>query len=66
MHRIYDKKRRGQLVPSFYKQNLMREKVTQLLNEALKEHTHLFLIDMEIAADNKIAVIIDGDQGSKS
>jgi len=41
----------------------MREKVTQLLNEALKEHTHLFLIDMEIAADNKIAVIIDGDKG---
>ena len=41
----------------------MREKVTQLLNEALKEHTHLFLIDMEIASDNKIAVIIDGDQG---
>ena len=41
----------------------MRDKVTQLLNEALKEHTHLFLIDMEIASDNKIAVIIDGDQG---
>ena len=63
MHRNYDEKRRGQLVPSFYNQNLMREKVTQLLNEALKEHTHLFLIDMEIASDNKIAVIIDGDQG---
>ena len=43
----------------------MREKVTQLLNEALKEYTHLFLIDMEIASDNKIAVIIDGDQGVK-
>ena len=63
MYRIYDKKRRGQLVPSFCKQNLMREKVAQLLNEALKEHTHLFLIDMEISSDNKIAVIIDGDKG---
>jgi ribosome maturation factor RimP len=41
----------------------MREKVTPLLNEALKEHTHLFLIDMEIASDNKITVIIDGDEG---
>jgi len=65
LHRNYDEKRRGQLVPSFYNQNLMREKVTQLLNEALKEYTHLFLIDMEIASDNKIAVIIDGDQGVK-
>tara|TARA_B100000787_G_scaffold81298_1_gene59980 strand:+ start:162 stop:626 length:465 start_codon:yes stop_codon:yes gene_type:complete len=41
----------------------MREKVTPLLNEALKEHTHLFLIDIEIASDNKITIIIDGDQG---
>ncbi|MFT5255666.1 MAG: ribosome maturation factor RimP [Patiriisocius sp.] len=63
LHRIYDEKKRGQLVPSFYNQNLMREKVTPLLNEALKEHTHLFLIDMEIASDNKITVIIDGDEG---
>ena len=63
LHRIYDEKRRGQLVPSFYNQNLMREKVTQLLNEALKQHSHLFLIDLDIASDNKIAVIIDGDKG---
>ena len=63
LHRIYDEEKRGQLVPSFYNQNLMREKVTPLLNEALKEHTHLFLIDMEIASDNKITVIIDGDEG---
>ena len=41
----------------------MKEKVTRLLHEALKEHPDLFLIDMEIAADNKIAVIIDGDKG---
>ena len=41
----------------------MREKVTQLLNEALKQQSHLFLIDLDIASDNKIAVIIDGDKG---
>lgn len=41
----------------------MREKVTQLLHEALKEHSHLFLIDLDIASDNKIAIIIDGDKG---
>ena len=27
----------------------MKEKVTRLLHEALKEHPHLFLIDMDIA-----------------
>lgn len=63
MHRNYDEKRRGQLVPSFYNQILMKEKVTRLLHEALKEHPHLFLIDMDIAIDNKIAIVIDGDQG---
>jgi ribosome maturation factor RimP len=43
----------------------MREEVTQLLDKALEEHPHLFLIELDIAADNKIAVILDGDTGVK-
>ncbi|MFT7073610.1 ribosome assembly cofactor RimP [Patiriisocius sp. Uisw_017] len=41
----------------------MREKVTQLVNDALTEHPDLFLIDLVISADNKIAVVLDGDHG---
>jgi ribosome maturation factor RimP len=41
----------------------MREKVAELLNEALKEKESLFLIDLSISEANQIRVIIDGDQG---
>lgn len=44
---------------------MMREKVTQLLNDALKEHQDLFLIDMSITPDNQITVTLDGDNGVK-
>ncbi len=43
----------------------MREKVTTLLNEALAENPSLFLIDLDITGDNKIVVILDGDEGVK-
>lgn len=43
----------------------MQEKVTQLLEKALKENPSLFLIDMEIRPGNQIRVTIDGDQGVK-
>lgn len=43
----------------------MREKVTNLLNEALAEHPSLFLIDLEITPDNSIRVVLDGDEGVK-
>lgn len=39
------------------------EKVVHLVNEALAENDSLFLIDLKISPDNKIKVIVDGDQG---
>ena len=43
----------------------LKDKVHSLLEEALKEHTSLFLIDCKIHPDNSIEIIIDGDQGVK-
>ncbi|WP_242130762.1 ribosome assembly cofactor RimP [Aestuariivivens marinum] len=37
--------------------------VEDLLNKALIERNDLFLIDFTISSDNKIKIIIDGDQG---
>ena len=37
--------------------------VENLLNDALNERSDLFLIELKISSDNKIKVIIDGDQG---
>lgn len=37
--------------------------VKSLINAGLEERTDLFLIDLKIGADNKIGVVIDGDQG---
>ncbi len=41
----------------------MREKVAQLLKNALDENKSLFLIDLNISEDNQIRVILDGDKG---
>lgn len=41
----------------------MKERVQELVAEALKKNTSLFLIDLTITEDHKIKVIIDGDQG---
>ena len=41
----------------------MRERVQELVTEALDKNTSLFLIDLTITEDHKIKVIIDGDQG---
>lgn len=41
----------------------MRSKVTQLLEKVLEENKELYLIDLSISQDNKISVIIDGDNG---
>lgn len=43
----------------------MRNEVVQLLNEALDKNPSLFLIDLEITADNQIRVTLDGDTGVK-
>jgi len=41
----------------------MKEKVKELLNQALEENKSLFLIDFSITEGNQIRVIIDGDNG---
>ena len=41
----------------------MREKVVELLKEALEQKHGLFLIDLNISEANQIRVIIDGDKG---
>ena len=41
----------------------MRGRVTELLEEALKQNESLFLIDLLISEDNRITVILDGDNG---
>lgn len=42
---------------------MLKDKVTQLLNDVLAENESLFLIDFSITADNKIKIVIDGDEG---
>lgn len=42
---------------------MFKQQVETLLNDALEEDGNLFLIDFSIAADNKINVVLDGDNG---
>ncbi len=42
---------------------MLKDTVTELLNQALKEEESLFLIDFSISSDAKIKVVIDGDTG---
>lgn len=48
---------------SFYKIMVFKEKVNQLIEEALKERPSLFLIDFKIDDANKINIVLDGDNG---
>lgn len=54
---------RGQLSPLFIQNMVFKDKVKTLLEEGLKEHSSLFLIDFSISPDFKISVVIDGDNG---
>lgn len=55
---------RGREVPSFYNKKMLKESTIQaLIDNGLEERKDLFLIDLKIAPDNKISVIIDGDNG---
>ncbi|WP_068596327.1 ribosome assembly cofactor RimP [Vaginella massiliensis] len=38
-------------------------RVKQLIDEAIAENPALFLVDWSISADNKIVVLVDGDEG---
>ena len=42
---------------------MLKDKVQQLLQEALDENPALFLINLDIKGDNEIKVTIDGDEG---
>lgn len=42
---------------------MKKELVEQFVIEALSNDPSLFLIDLEILQDNKIAIVIDGDNG---
>jgi len=42
---------------------MFKEVVADLLQKALENRKDLFLIDFSVGADNRIKVIIDGDQG---
>ncbi len=48
---------------SFYKSMMFRNKVQELLDAALAEREHLFLIDLNINDTNKISITLDGDLG---
>ncbi|WP_369048390.1 ribosome assembly cofactor RimP [Tenacibaculum sp. UWU-22] len=40
-----------------------QDKVKELVSAALNENDSLFLIDLAFSADNKIKVVVDGDNG---
>lgn len=40
-----------------------KEKVKELINQAMTEHNELFLIDYTISTDYKVTINIDGDHG---
>lgn len=42
---------------------MFKEKVSTLLQAGLDERPDLFLIDLSIEADNKISIVLDGDNG---
>ncbi|TAI47061.1 ribosome assembly cofactor RimP [Flagellimonas allohymeniacidonis] len=42
---------------------MLKEKVKELLDKALKKHPSLFLIDMTVGGDNTVRVVLDGDDG---
>ena len=54
---------RGLNVPSFYKDMAFKEKVKQVVEEALLEKPSIFLIDLNITDSFKIIIGIDGDNG---
>jgi ribosome maturation factor RimP len=40
-----------------------KEKVKNLVNDAIEENSDLFLIELKFLSDNKILVVVDGDNG---
>jgi len=44
---------------------MLKQKITDLLEEAMGENPTLFLISLDIQGNNEIKVVIDGDAGVK-
>ena len=59
----YDEEHRWGIKSPFFVRKMEHKKVFDLLNEALEENTSLFLISATISVDNKIKVVVDGDEG---
>jgi len=53
----------GTQSPLFLYKKMFKDTVKNLLEKGLEERNDLFLVDLSIAADNTIKIIIDGDQG---
>ncbi len=51
------------MLPSFYKIMSFKETVKVLLDEALSHKPSMFLIDLVVTEDNKIAITLDDDNG---
>jgi ribosome maturation factor RimP len=54
---------REALLPSFYKNMAFRDKISDLLEEGLKEKPSLFLVDLTITETFKVIITLDGDNG---
>ncbi|AKA35524.1 ribosome assembly cofactor RimP [Flagellimonas lutaonensis] len=42
---------------------MLKDKVETLLAKALEENDSLFLIELSVSPDNKIKIVLDGDEG---
>jgi len=42
---------------------MFKDKVSELLEKALEERQDLFLIECNVGADNRVKVVLDGDDG---
>lgn len=51
------------MLPSFYTTMAFRDKISDLLEEGLKEKPSLFLVDLTITDAFKVIVTLDGDNG---
>jgi ribosome maturation factor RimP len=54
----------GTVVPYFYTVKMtLKEKVTALIEQSLKERPDIFLMDLSISENNDIHLTLDGDNG---
>jgi ribosome maturation factor RimP len=54
---------REALLPSFYTNMAFRDKISELLEEALDQKPSLFLVDLTITEAFKVIITLDGDNG---